>query len=118
MGFSEKKYVEGDIPTIRFQVTKNKIPQDISGMTFKLGVKAKFNDAEYLIGPIDGTVDPLTNTDGSFTFEDVDGNSLLTPPCKGMYEVAMYDGSTPPKRTTLTPPKGVKFEVIENIIDE
>ncbi len=105
-----KRFVKGDKPTLKFQLTQNGAARDITGMTFKLTVKQFITNTVAVIGPVNGALNDVANGKFSFTLDLTN-----TAPVRGKMEIAMYDGAG--NRTTLTPPGGVDFSVIENIID-
>ena len=111
MSLTAKTLIKGDKVTLRFQLKEDGLPKDITGMTFKFGVKEKLTDASYKIGPKDGAIDDAAQGRFSFTLTASDTASAFS----GVYEIAMYDSGT--NRSTLTPAKGVAFRVMENIID-
>lgn len=104
-----KTFTKGDKPTLKIQIKENSIAKNITGMTFKLGVKEKLTDTVYKLGPFTGTLDDAPQGKVSFTFEV--GTSVFS----GLYEIAMYDAQS--NRITLTPAGGLAFRVVENVID-
>ncbi len=102
-------FAKADKPTLRIQIKENSLVKNITGMSFKFGVKEKLTDATYKLGPITGTIDDAVNGKVSFTF------TVLDSVFSGQYEIAMYDAFL--NRTTLTPAGGIAFKVMENIID-
>jgi hypothetical protein len=101
--------VKGEKRTLRYQLKENDTEKDITGMSFKFGVKEKLDDTTYKIGPADGTIDDATGGKFSFTLTAPDETFL------GLYEMAMYDASN--NKTVLTAPRGIVFRVVESIID-
>lgn len=112
MSFSPLRIIRGDARTLRYQLREDGSSRDITGMSFRFGVKERHTDAAYRIGPVEGTVDDAP--EGKFSFA-LDSTHTDLDPFRGVYAVAMYDGGG--NRTTLTPAGGVEFRVIEDIID-
>jgi hypothetical protein len=104
-----RTFVKGEKPTLSYQLKEGGSAKDITGMSFKIGVKEKLNDTSYKIGPVTGDIDDATSGKFSFTF------TVPEETFKGLYEVAMYDASS--NKTVLTSPRGVEFRVVESIVD-
>lgn len=111
MAILAKTIIKGDRVILRYQLKENGSPKNITGMTFKLGVKEGLTDTTYKIGPKDGVIDEASQGKFSFTLTSTDTASVFS----GVMEIAMYDAVL--NRTTLTPAKGVSFVLVENIID-
>ncbi|MBI4822662.1 MAG: BppU family phage baseplate upper protein [Nitrospirae bacterium] len=109
MALKSLTFTKGDKRILRIQVKENGTPKNITGMTFKFGVKENLADASYKIGPVTGVIDDVSQGHVSFTF------NVGTNVFSGVYEVAMYDAAE--NRTTLTPAGGLSFRAMENIID-
>lgn len=103
--------VRGDVFTLRFRVTEDGEAKDITGYTFKAGVKEKATDTEYKIGLLDGTIDDATGGEISFPFTEIETDQATFA---GRLEVAMYDGSS--NKTTLTESGGLELRIVEAII--
>ncbi len=103
------KIVKGDTVTLKYQLTGNGQPKDITGMGFKFTAREKKEDAAAVIGPVAGVVDDAVNGKFSITLSAADTGAVFT----GVYEVSMFDPSG--ARTTLTPAGGSQILVIEDI---
>lgn len=101
--------IAGETKIVKYQLKENKVPKDITNLSFKLGVKSSASSTDYLIGPIDGEiVDALA---GQFSFEITIPDESFT----AVFEVAMYDQSG--KKVVLSAPEGVEFKVYNKIIE-
>lgn len=101
--------VKGEKRTLRYQLTEDGSQKDISGMSFKFGVKEHLDDEAYKIGPVNGTIDGAES--GKFSFTITVPEEIFL----GLYEVVMYDATN--NKTVLSSPRGIEFRVVESIID-
>lgn len=111
MSLTKKTVIKGDTVTLSYQLKEDGSPKDISGMSFKLAVKENLTDPACRIGPLTGTVQEAAS--GKFSFALTATETDQTP-FSGVYEIAMYDGSG--NRLVVTPPRGVPFSLLEDII--
>lgn len=100
-----------DTVTLRYRITEDGSPMDITGMTFKLAVKEAPEDTAFRIGPLDGSIDDAEAGMFSITLEHTHTDQA---PFAGRAEIAMYDASG--AKTTLTPASGLEFRLVEDII--
>ena len=108
----QRTIVSAETVTLRYQAQKDGVPLDITGCTFRLGVKERLSDAEYVIGPIEGALDDAGS--GMFSF-GLTGEDTDVTPFSGLYEIAMFDSLG--NKNVLTPAGGVIFRVVGEIVD-
>lgn len=103
--------VKGETRTLRYQLKKDGVAQDITGMSFSLAAKERATDATYKLGPVSGAIEDAAQ--GKFSFVVTDSHTAAV--FAGVAELAMYDGLG--KKTVLSPPGGVRCAVVESILD-
>ncbi len=105
------KITRGDNVTLSYQLKEDGVAKDITGMSFKLAVKENLTDTAFKIAAVDGTIDDEATGKFSFALTDTETDQS---PFAGVMEIAMYDGSG--NKTTLTPPGGLAFRLMEDIV--
>jgi len=111
MSLTAMTVVRGETVTKKIQIYENGSPKDITGFTFKFGVKENINDTTYKIGVIDGVIDDAANGKVSFSLTSTHTD---IPEFTGVYEIAMYSGTS---KTVISNPGGIPFRLVESIID-
>lgn len=111
MSLSILTLTRGETAPLRFQLTENGAPKDITGMSFTLGVKAHPEDTSYAIGPLAGSIEDAAGGIVSVPNPAASAASAVA----GRYELVMLDGTG--GRATLTPPLGVEIRITKNIVD-
>ena len=102
--------VTGDTVTQEYQLVSGTtgLPENITGMFFKFGVKLSPSAPAYLIGPIDGVITDAVNGRFKFTY------LIPATPDNGVREIQMDDGAG--TVTTLTRGGGLPTSIVKEII--
>lgn len=108
----QRTIVSADAVRLRYQALKDGTPLDLTGCTFRFGVKERLSDVQCAIGPVEGVVDDAGS--GMFSF-GLTGEDTGVPPFSGLYEIAMFDSLG--NKNVLTPAGGVIFRVVGEIVD-
>lgn len=95
-----------------YQVLENGEGKDITNYTISFGVKDNIDDTAFKIGPVAGVLVAPTNGQFTITLTDTETN---IEPFNGRFALAIYDAAG--NKTTLTPPGGQEFDLVEDILD-